>query len=853
MVRQYSQIKESCPDAILMFRLGDFYEMFYNDAVIASNILNITLTSRNKNDANPMPLCGVPYHSVEPYISKLLESGRKVAICDQVEDPKLAKGVVRREVTRILTPGVNAEGLGLSSSQANYLAAVCLHDGLYGLAVVEASTGYFSASEYSGRAELVSELARVAPREVLLARGRKGSRLEARDLSEAVGGALVSELDESEFDSAGLRDIEGGDAVAAEMPAAARAAGGALAYLTAAQMGRPAQVVRIEFGGGSTMMRLDEQTKRNLELVSTMREGSREGSLLWALDCTKTAAGARLLGRWLLYPLTNCGLIEARQDSVEAFVEGAELRDAVSSALAEIYDVERITSRAATARANARDLAALAQSLAAISKLKGILGPLEAPLSELASRIDPMEGLRERLAATIVGEPPLSVRDGGIVRPGVSEELDELRDAVSGGKRRIAAMESAEREATGIGSLKIRYNKVFGYYLEVTNAHRNKVPDRYIRKQTLANAERYITPELKEYEQRVLGGEGRAKAMEYEIFSELRREVACAVARLQRSAQAAAEIDCLLSLARVAVEHDYARPKVEDTPALEIADGRHPIVERLIEERFVPNDVTMDGDGRRMIMVTGPNMAGKSTVMRQTALIALMAQIGSFVPAKEARIGVVDRIFTRVGASDALARGQSTFMVEMAEASVILREAGPRSLVLIDEIGRGTSTFDGLAIAWAVAEDLHDRVRARTMFATHYHELTELARTKDGIANFQVAVKEWEGSIVFLRKLTEGATPHSYGIHVAHLAGLPDGVIRRADEVLSNLEDGEYDEIGSPRIAIARGGTARDDAQYGLFAEEAPSEVVRALSDLDADSITPLQALNIIHELKGKV
>ncbi len=823
MLRQYARIKSQYPDSIVMFRLGDFYEMFYEDAVLASNILGITLTSRNKKEPNPIPLCGVPYHSVEPYLAKLLENGKKVAICDQMEDPQLAKGIVKREVTRVLTPGVIADGLGLGQRSSNHLASIYIYDGILGLAVAEASTGYFAASEYDGLDGLLEELARIEPREVLiLADQSSESRIES-GISGACPGILFTKLDGSSFDPANIAPLDGAAEISGSMPVAARAAGGAMSYLAATQMGRTRQMTRIEAISQACVMRLDEQTKRNLELVRTMREGEREGSLLWALDRTKTAAGARLLRRWLLYPLTEPARIEARLDAVEAIYKEPALMRALSATLGEIYDIERIASRAAAGSGNARDLVALARSLEAAARLKQELAGRAQALADFAERIDDLAALCTKIAATIAEEPPLGVKEGGLIKAGVSAELDEIRDAIANGKRIIAGMEEAERASTGIGSLKIRFNRVFGYYIEVTNAHSDKVPDRYMRRQTLANAERYITPELKEHEEKVLGGEERARAMEHEIFARLREEAGCAISALQRTASAIAAIDVLTSFAGVAAEYDYARPVVDDSQDMEINDGRHPIVERLCPARFVPNDVRIGGDDLKLLMITGPNMAGKSTVMRQVALIALMAQIGSFVPARRARIGVVDRIFTRVGASDALAQGQSTFMVEMSEAALILREAKKQSLVIIDEIGRGTSTFDGLAIAWAVAEDLHDRVGSRTMFATHYHELTDMALTKPGIANYHIAVKEWNGKIVFLRKLMPGATSHSYGIQVAALAGLPACVIERAREVLSNLEAGEFDEVGRPRIGSSRAAKPRREhaGQMPLFMGQA--------------------------------
>jgi DNA mismatch repair protein MutS len=850
MLRQYGRIKSEHPDSILMFRLGDFYEMFFDDAVIASNILEITLTSRNKNDKNPIPLCGVPYHSVEPYIVKLLESGKKVAICEQVEDPQSAKGVVRREVTRVFTPGIVADGLGLDASDHNFLVSIFSGEGRLGLAVADVSTGFFLASEHATPEELLEEICRIEPRELVLADDWPGSP-SREDISRRLPGVLFTAMPADGIKASGLSNLSGGPEIMREFPVAAKAAMTALAYIVDTQKGRPAQITEIKRGSSSSVMRFDESTRRSLELTETMREGKREGSLLHALDRTSTAAGARMLRRWVLYPLTDPVAIRARLDAVEAVLGDVDLLRRLPEELGRIYDIERIVARAAGGSANARDLAGLKESLGAVIQLKDMLSARNGLLASVASELDACTAMRDEIERTLVDEPPLTVRDGGMVREGMSADLDDMRDAVANGKRIIAGIEREEREATGIGSLKVRYNKVFGYYLEVTNAHRDKVPAHYIRKQTLSNAERFITPELKEHEEKVLGAGERMRALEYELFSALRLKVVEHTVRLQRTASAVARIDSIVSLARIAGEYAYVKPEVDEGDVLDIREGRHPIVERVNpSERFVPNDVMLGADGCRFMMITGPNMAGKSTVMRQTAVIVLMAQMGSFVPASKAMIGICDRIFTRVGASDALAQGQSTFMVEMSEAALILREATHRSLVIIDEIGRGTSTFDGLAIAWAVAEDLHDRVRARTMFATHYHELTELALTKPDISNHHVAVREWNGQVIFLRRLVSGATSNSYGIEVARLAGLPGHVIERAREVLANLEEGEYDDAGKPRIATThQGAEAPLDSQWSLFARREESFVERKLRELDVNGITPIEALNLLHEL----
>lgn len=853
MLRQYLGIKGQYPDAILMFRLGDFYEMFFEDAEIASKILDITLTSRNRNDPNPVPLCGVPYHSVEPYITRLLERGKKVAICDQVEDPKFAKGVVKREVTRVLTPGVIPAGPGLDAASHNFLACAVPHDGRMGMAIADVSTGILQAAEFPSMERLLEEVGRMEPREILLPQVLAQNKQFTTRLSQTLPAIAQTVLSEDGKGQVLFERLEGAQAFS-ERPAAARAAAGALSYLDATQKGRIDHIKSVSLLAADSAMLLDDATKRNLELVRTISEANRHGSLLDEIDRTSTAPGARKLKYWLLYPLTDPVEISARLDAVEAIVsEPALLRD-LPQILARIGDIERITSRAAMGLANARDLEALKESLLATAKLKERLREQSGLLALLGGLVDPHAWLVDEIAKSIADNPPLTLKEGGLIRQGVSAELDEFREIISHGKDYVARLEAAEREATGIGSLKVRYNKVFGYYLEVTNTHRDKVPEHYIRKQTLTNAERFITPELKGYEEKILSANERARELEYEIFKGIEGKVGSASAGLLATADALASVDALVSAARIAAEYDYCRPVVDETQVIDIREGRHPIVERANPQgRFVPNDVYMDDADNRLLMITGPNMAGKSTVMRQTALITLLAQMGSFVPASSARIGVVDRIFTRVGASDALAQGKSTFMVEMSETAMILSEATDRSLVIIDEVGRGTSTFDGLAIAWAIAEDLHDRVRARTMFATHYHELTELALTKGGIRNMQIAVREWMGEVIFLRRLIPGATPRSYGIQVARLAGLPQGVIERAGEVLANLESGELDEAGKPRLSHSHCiPTEGHPVQYQLFSQPPGNEIAKRLAELDTHSITPIEAINILHELKSK-
>jgi len=850
MLKQYGRIKGEHPNAILLFRLGDFYEMFYEDAEIASNVLGITLTTRNRNDPNPVPLCGVPYHSIEPHIAKLLASGRRVAICDQVEDPSQAKGVVKREVTRVITPGVVADGLGLDAGSHNFLVSLVKSDDSSGISLADISTGLFQAAEFDSENMLIEEIMRAEPREILVSREIISDDRFMAELKGRLPSALITEYSPMELDMQLMDAIDGGADLISENPLAAQAAGSLLSYLNSTQRGRIGHIKSVKPLADGVVMRLDEATKRNLEIVRTMPEGEREGSLLHVMDRTRTAVGARKLKRWLLYPLIDPQMISVRQGAVAEIVEDSELRLSLAQAMTKIYDMERITGRIAAGVVNARDFIALKGSLEAAGVLKENLAERDALLGDLRDQMDVCGELLSAIGSRIVDEPPMIIRDGGIIRDGFSSDLDELRSMVGNGKEFIASLERKERERTGIASLKVRYNKVFGYYLEVRNTHRDRVPEHYIRKQTLVNAERFITPELKELEESVIGAGDKSRALEAEIFRDLRELATKYSQKLLSTANALAELDVLTSFALTAVENDYTRPKLDGSFHIDIRDGRHPVVERKgLSERFIANDIIFDDD-TGLMMITGPNMAGKSTVMRQTALIVLMAQTGSFVPASSARIGVADRIFTRVGASDALSKGQSTFMVEMAEASIILKDATERSLIIIDEIGRGTSTFDGLSIAWAVAEDLHDRVRARTMFATHYHELTELALSKPRIHNWNIAVKEWNDEIIFLRRLVRGATSRSYGIQVAKLAGLPDGVLDRATEVLKNLEEGEFDDAGEARIAEHHVG---NEDQFKLFSDPTPSEVEERLRKTNTDSITPIEAMNILHELKSKL
>lgn len=866
MMRQYLEIKSDHPDSILFFRLGDFYEMFMDDAVKASRILDITLTSRGKGgDGADVPLCGVPYHSAAPYIAKLVEAGEKVAICEQVEDPKAAKGIVKRQVVKVVTPGLVVEAESLSPKENNFLLSLVRGDGdRWGVAYLDISTGEFRVTEVDGGDAAWGEVACANPREILLPESFRES------LSSVCRGDLLADrtftyvddwVYDQDYTERLIRNhfgVASPDALGCEgFVEGVRAAAAILHYLQETQKGKVDHIRELSAYRTQEFMVLDESTRRNLELTSTLSEGKKRGSLLGLLDRTATAMGGRKLRQWISYPLVSIEKIKERQDAVGELAGNPGLRAGIREALEGVYDLERLNGRISLASSGAKDLVALKMSLLRIPPLLALLGPAQSSLlRELRGGIDPLHEVAELIGRGIVDDPPFVLREGGIIADGYHAELDELRAISREGKGFIARLEAKEKARTGITSLKIRYNKVFGYYIEVTKSNLAAIPDDYIRRQTLANAERFITPELKEYEEKVLGAEERIVDLEYSLFQQIRQCVAAEGDRLARTADRISTLDVLASLADVAHERNYCRPLVDDSDILSISEGRHPVVEALnVSERFVPNDLLLDNSENQLVIITGPNMAGKSTFMRQVALIVLMAQLGSFVPATEARIGVVDRIFTRVGASDNLARGQSTFMVEMMETAAILRNATPKSLVVLDEIGRGTSTFDGVSIAWAVAEYLHDtdRCAAKTLFATHYHELTELAVTRSKIKNYNVAVKEWNDQVIFLRKIVEGGASHSYGIQVGRLAGLPAEVVERAKEILHNLENGEYAEGGVPRIAKGKKGvTPKASPQLSLF-EQGDDLLRKRLSGLNISSLTPLEALNILDELKRMV
>jgi DNA mismatch repair protein MutS len=865
MMRQYLEIKAEYPDAILFFRLGDFYEMFLDDAVKASRILEIALTSRNKNaNGADVPLCGIPYHSANPYIAKLIAAGEKVAICEQVEDPKAAKGIVKREVVKVITPGLVVDTESLAPKENNYLFSLYSgKKGQWGLAYLDISTGEFRVTEIEGMDTLAGEMVCINPREILVPDSfRDGDNMKV--IAAAVGGRVITHIDDWVYDHDYIEKLLhnnfGGISLDAlgfnGLSEGLLAAGAVLHYLQETQKTTVGHIQRISPYRIREYLVLDESTRRNLELTATLAEGKRKGSLLGLMDRTVTAMGGRKLKQWINYPLVSVQKIRERQDVVEEFVQNPGRRSEIISLLEGIYDLERLNGRISLASAGAKDLVALKNSLRRIPAIREkLIGTNTDLLRSIYEGTDPMEDLVELVTLGIVDDPPFVLRDGGIIADGFHAELDELRTLSREGKGYIARLEAQEKNRTGINSLKIRYNKVFGYYIEITRANLAGIPSDYIRKQTLANAERFITPELKEYEEKVLSAEERIVGLEYELFQEIREKIAAQGGRIARTADKLAALDVLAALAALAHERGYCRPLVDEGDVISISESRHPVIEDLnVSERFVPNDALLDNAENQLVIITGPNMAGKSTYMRQVALVTLMAHMGSFVPAKEARIGSVDRIFTRVGASDNLVRGQSTFMVEMMETANILRKATPKSLIILDEIGRGTSTFDGVSIAWAVAEYIHDAdsCAAKTLFATHYHELIELAVTRNKVKNCNIAVKEWNEQIIFLRKIVEGGSSHSYGIQVARLAGLPIEVIERAKEILRNLEKGEYTEGGVPRIARGQKSVSRPSPQLSLFADT-EDPLRKRLKEIEISTMTPLEALTLLDELKGMV
>ncbi|KAA3616732.1 MAG: DNA mismatch repair protein MutS [Calditrichaeota bacterium] len=859
-MRQYLDIKSQNEDSVLFFRMGDFYELFYDDAKIASDVLGITLTSRGNGAAASVPLAGFPYHALDTYLSKMVKAGYRVAICDQVEDPKLAKTIVKRAVTQIVSPGTVLTDDLLDSRSNNYLCSINFEKNKVGLATVDISTGEFRAGDFP-RAAIVDHLNLIHPAEILIAEEQVPLLNETvKNLAETVitsrDGWVFSfdfayEKLTQHFKTLTLKGFGCED-----LTAGIGAAGAALYYLQENQKNELEHINLLVRDDDNTFVGIDFSTQRNLEIVRSLR-GGRDGTLISVLDKTSTPMGARLLANWLVRPLNKVAAINHRLDAVDEFVQKKDKLQKIQDQLRGIGDIERIITKIITLRANARDLIALTKSLRKIQPLKEVLADTEAQaLKNEFDTLDPLIELITEIEESLVDDPPLAITDGGVIRKGCSPELDKLREIAYSGKDWILQLQKSEREKTGIPSLKVSFNKVFGYYIEVTKPNLPKVPEHYIRKQTLVNAERFITPELKEYEEQILGAEEKIVSIEYELFNNLRLRVASFAAAIQKNAIAIAELDCFVNFAELAVSLNYCKPHVNESTELVIEDGRHPVIETLLPfgENFIPNDSNIDCKKSQIQIITGPNMAGKSTYLRQVALIVLMAQIGSFVPAKSLKLGIVDKIFTRVGASDNLAAGESTFLVEMNETANILNNATPRSIILLDEIGRGTSTFDGLSIAWSIVEYLHENknIAAKTMFATHYHELTELEMIFKRVKNFNVAVKEWGEQIIFLRKIVAGGTDHSYGIQVAKLAGIPAQVIQRAREVLSNLEQNALTPNHKPKIA-ARKGKETDEIQQLDFFSSMNNEIIRELQMLDMDNLTPMQAFQALIKLKEKV
>ncbi len=854
-MKQYNDVKRSHPDAILFFRLGDFYEMFGPDAVTAAGILQITITTRDKGKSDPVPMCGIPHFAADTYIAKLIKAGHKVAICEQVEDPKETKGIVSREVVRVVTPGTFAPD---NPKENNFILGFFQKENIFGIAAADISTGEFIL--YESHENIADEIGRFQPGEVLFPQSLKQNSA----IMDSLGDYYISSYDDWYFDYIeAYRKLIKHFAVASldgfgceGMIVAISAAGALLNYLEETQKDIRT-LKRISVLRRESKMLLDTATLRNLEVLCNMQNGDVHGSLLWVMDETHTPMGGRLLRNWLMNPLTDAGEIRSRQDAVAWLLTDHDVLAGLSDTLRSIYDLERITLRIQAGSANARDLQSLKNSLAMLPGLRKQLAETgDRTIQEIAGAIDAFPETHDLIEQAITDDPPQTIKEGGVIKKGFNEAVDELRDISGSGRDYIASLQSRERERTGITTMKVGYNKVFGYFIEVTKANLGNVPDDYIRKQTLVNSERFITPELKEYEAKVLGADERLRNLEYDAFVKVRDQVAEQSEGLMKSARAIAGLDVLHSFAMIAKKYNYEKPCVDTGNIISITEGRHPVVERLSQgERFIPNDCVTGSEKDRILIITGPNMAGKSTYMRQVALIVLMAQTGSYVPASEAQIGVADRIFTRIGASDVLTKGQSTFMVEMIETANILNNATDRSLILLDEVGRGTSTFDGISIAWAVVEYIAGRLNARTLFATHYHELTELSLIRDGIKNLNVAVREWGDEIIFLRRIEEGGADKSYGIQVARLAGLPEETIVRAREILSNLEKSELNELGAPKLAYASEDRSADKQRAGqldLFTTQA-DPVMKELLGLDVLSMTPIEALNILFEMKRKL
>ena len=872
MMQQYMQTKEEYKDCILFYRLGDFYEMFFDDALTASKELEITLTGKNCGLEERAPMCGIPYHAVDSYLNRLVSKGYKVAICEQVEDPKTAKGIVKREVIRVVTPGTNLDTQGLDETKNNYIMCIVYMADRYGLSVADVTTGEYLVTELDSQTKLMDELYKFMPSEIVCNEAFYMSGLDLDDLKNRLHMAIYS-LEAWYFDDALCREtlqehfkvasLEG--IGLSDYECGMIASGALLKYLEETQKNSLSHMSRLTRYATGNYMVLDSATRRNLELVETLREKQKRGSLLWVLDKTKTAMGARTLRKYVEQPLIDKKSIVKRLDAVAELKDNAICREEIREYLNPVYDLERLVGKITYQSANPRDLIAFQSSLSMLPSVKCILKDMESDLlKEIYEELDPLEELCDLVGRAIQEEPPLAMKEGGIIKDGYNEEVDRLRKAKSEGKNWLADLETKEREKTGIKNLRIRYNKVFGYYLEVTNSFKDLVPDYYTRKQTLANAERYIIPELKELEDTILGAEDKLCALEYELYCEVRNTIAAELTRIQRTAKAVAKLDVIASLALVAERNNYVRPKINEKGVIDIRDGRHPVVEKMIpNDMFIANDTYLDDKKQRISIITGPNMAGKSTYMRQAALIVLMAQLGSFVPASSANIGLVDRIFTRVGASDDLASGQSTFMVEMNEVANILRNATSKSLLILDEIGRGTSTFDGLSIAWAVVEYISNSklLGAKTLFATHYHELTELEGKISNVNNYCIAVKEKGDDIVFLRKIVKGGADKSYGIQVAKLAGVPNPVINRAKEIVEELVTADI--TGKVKDIAVQGSETKkktqkkldevDLTQFSLFDTVKDDDVLNELKELDISHMTPMDAMNKLYQLQNKL
>lgn len=868
MMREYLKTKEEYRDCILLYRLGDFYEMFFEDALTASRELEITLTGKDCGLEERAPMCGVPFHAVENYINRLIEKGYKVAICEQVEDPKKAKGLVKREVVRVVTPGTTLDVMALDETKNNYLMSIVSVENGFGCAIADITTGDCYLTELEKPQNLLDEINKFVPAEIICNDAFLMSGIDAEDLRHRLKICIYT-LDAWYFDDdrcrrtlrehfqvgalegLGLGDYDSG----------VIAAGALFQYLMETQKSAMTHMTSITPYLTEKFMLIDSSSRRNLELVETLREKQKRGSLLWVLDKTKTAMGARMLRSQVEQPLIDKEEINRRLEAIEELNDKAMLREEIREYLSPIYDLERLISRISYQTANPRDMVSFSGSLAMLPHIRLLLKEFESPLlKEIYEDMDALEDVTDLIHRAIIEEPPLSMRDGGIIKEGYHEDVDNYRESKSNGKKWLSDLEARERERTGIKTLRIKFNRVFGYSLEVTNSFKDLVPEEYVRKQTLTNAERYITQELKNLEDMILGAEDKLYALEYELFCDVRKRVGDQVLRIQKTAKAVAALDVLASLSVVAQRNHYVRPSINQSGVLDIKEGRHPVVEQMIEnDMFISNDTYLDNQKQRVSIITGPNMAGKSTYMRQTALIVLMAQIGSFVPAKKANIGIVDRIFTRVGASDDLASGQSTFMVEMTEVANILRNATNKSLLILDEIGRGTSTFDGLSIAWAVIEHISNTklLGAKTLFATHYHELTELEGKIPGVHNYCIAVKEKGDDIVFLRKIVKGGADKSYGIQVAKLAGVPETVLSRARELVEELSDADITaavkDLTAPKKKTKITYDSVDMAQMSLFDTVQDNDIIEEIKELDVSNLTPMEALNILYQLQNKI